>query len=421
MINLFNKIFSLTKEQLVFFRRKKLIAEKNFKFINSDKKPYVLILIYHRAHWAMDTVCKAMLQNNFNVKILISPAMEIEESLREQELEDNYNFFKTLGYDVIKGYDFNTKQAYDINENIPDIIIYQTHWMWDYLPEYDVKYFYNKALCISIPYGFYVVNIQQDQFNQEFHNLVWLNCAETPIAKDMAIKYAKNKGKNVIVTGYPKMDKLYSLHTEKYFWKNEKNLKIIYAPHYSINTNWNVNFANFHIYYKQFYDFVRNNPSVDFAFKPHPMLKSRCIQTQTMTGCEYDKYIKNWNDLNNGIVVNTGEYLDLFKTSDAMVLDSLSFIAEYLYTQKPICFINKFKDSNELLSHFNEFGQMVIKQCYVAQSWEDIENFINEVVIKGNDPMKKQRENFYEKYLSINEGHVGEKIVEIVKKELSIK
>jgi hypothetical protein len=44
----------------------------------------VSILIYHRAHWAMDTVYKELVKSGFDVKIIITPAMEIEESLREQ-------------------------------------------------------------------------------------------------------------------------------------------------------------------------------------------------------------------------------------------------------------------------------------------------------------------------------------------------
>ena len=255
---------------------------KQLKFYMSKKKPTVVMLIYHRAHWAMDSIYNEMLKEDFDVSIMVLPAMEMEESLREQEFNENCLFFEQLGYNVKKGYDFQKCEIYDLNTNLPDIIIYQTHWMWDYPPEYDVKNFYNRALCISIPYGFFLANIQQAQFNQDFHNLVWLNCAETYISKKMAEIYAKNRGENVLVTGYSKMDNLY-LNSNDYRWKNSENKKIIWAPHYSINTDYEINYANFHRYYKNLYDYTSQSKKIDMLLKPHPMLKSRCIQTKTLT------------------------------------------------------------------------------------------------------------------------------------------
>ena len=379
------------------------------------------ILIYHRAHWAMDSVYQELIKSGFNVQIIVTPAMEVEEILREKELEDNYKFFKELGYNVIKGYDYKTKTLYNIEKNLPDIIFYQTHWMLDYPEEYRIENLYNRVLCVGIPYGPYIANIQECQFNQEFQNLVWLNCAENIVAKQMAEKYADNNGCNVIMAGYPKMDNIYNSNITDNYWKTENLKKIIWAPHYSINNGWEIDYANFHIYYEKFFDFTKNNKNIEMIIKPHPMLKSRCIQTNTMTEEGYENYINNWNNLPNGSCVTTGKYLDLFKTSDAMILDSLGFISEYLYTKKPICFISKFLNKQELLTHFNEFGQMAIQQCYIAQSWKGIEEFINEVVIGGNDYMKPQREEFYDKYLKINEGYAGKAIVDYIKTELEIK
>lgn len=385
------------------------------------RKLNVSILVYHRAHWAIDSVYNELINSGFNVQIIITPAMEIESSLREQELENNYNFFKNLGYNVIRGYDFKKNKLYDLEKNLPDIIFYQTHWMWDYPEQYNIKYFYNKALCIGIPYGFYVANIQQYQFNEEFQNLVWLNFAENIVSKQMAEKYADNDGCNVVLSGYPKMDNMYNSDIKDNYWKTNDLKRIIWAPHYSINTEFEINYANFHLYYQNFFDFVKNNKNIEMIMKPHPMLKSRCIQTKTLTEEGYDNYLNKWNNLYNGSCVIDGNYMNLFKTSDGMILDSLSFIAEYLYTKKPICFINKFLNKQELLTHFNEFGQIAIQQCYIAQNWQDIEKFVNEVVIGGNDYMKPAREEFYDKYLKVNEGCVGKYIADYIKTELGIK
>ncbi|MCR5266682.1 MAG: CDP-glycerol glycerophosphotransferase family protein [Cyanobacteria bacterium RUI128] len=402
------------------YDKKLILLDKKVKFANGLTKPSVGILIYHRAHWAMDSLYKALEKEGFDVKIIITTAIEMDEELREKEAEDNYNFFLNKGYNVIKGYDCETNTAFDLQLNLPDIVIYQTHWMTDYPEEYNITHLYDKALCLSIPYGIYVAAIQDYQFNQEFHNLVWINCEENPVAKEMAVKYASNKGANAILTGYPKMDALFSESTE-YEWKNNENKKVIWAPHYSIENAPNIDFANFHHYYKDFFKYLTDNRNVDIVLKPHPLLRNRCSQTNTMTPNEYDNYISSWENSPNGLYQDSGEYMGLFKTSDAMVLDSLSFIAEYLYTKKPICFINKFADFDELLGKFNEFGQLAIKNCYIAQNWDDIEWFLTEVVQKGNDPKKAEREKFFDDYLDINTGHVGEFITSKIKEELGIR
>lgn len=380
----------------------------------------VSIFVYHRAHWAMDSVYHELIKAGFNVQIILFPPYELSEDQTKKEHEINFKFFKDSGYNVIKGYDYKNKKFYDIEKNMPDIIFYQTQWMVFFPEQFQAENLYNKALCIGVPYGPYVAKIQQHQFNEKFHNLVWFICSENIVARQMAEKYADNNGCNTVLTGYPKMDQLYSPKVIQNHWKTQDKKRIIWAPHYSINTYCDIDFANFHIYYQRFLDFVKQKQDIEMIFKPHPLLKNRCIETEIMTEIEYDKYVKTWNNLPNGSAVMNGNYIDLFKTSDAMILDSLGFISEYLYTKKPICFINKFLNKQELLTHFNEFGQMAIQQCYIAQSWKGTEEFINEVVIGGNDYMKPQREEFYDKYLKLNEGCAGKAIVDYIKTQLGI-
>ena len=43
-----------------------------------------------------------------------------------------------------------------------------------------------------------------------------------------------------------------------------------------------------------------------------------------------------WNALPNAKVVEEESYLDIFATSDGMIMDSASFIGEYLYVNKPL-------------------------------------------------------------------------------------
>ena len=82
----------------------------------------------------------------------------------------------------------------------------------------------------------------------------------------------------------------------------------------------------------------------------------------------------------------------MFLTSDAMILDCLSFIAEYTATGKPALFTIGSK-SRVLL---NELGKEIYEYLYHAQDTlkRDICHFIEDVVIAGNDVKKEGRIEF---------------------------
>ena len=90
-----------------------------------------------------------------------------------------------------------------------------------------------------------------------------------------------------------------------------------------------------------------------------------------------------------------GEYYDLFLSSDALIHDCSSFMAEYLFTQKPALFIKKRGYSMPL----NGFGEECLKRHYIGEDISDIRHFIDDVVIGGSDSMRMERNEFVERYL----------------------
>jgi CDP-glycerol glycerophosphotransferase (TagB/SpsB family) len=90
--------------------------------------------------------------------------------------------------------------------------------------------------------------------------------------------------------------------------------------------------------------------------------------------------------------LNEGEYLDLFFTSDAMIHDSGSFLIEYLYTKKPVMFL---RSDNSIEERFNEVGKMALSKIYQGKNKEDLESFVQEVIIGGRDLMANERIHFF--------------------------
>jgi len=49
-----------------------------------------------------------------------------------------------------------------------------------------------------------------------------------------------------------------------------------------------------------------------------------------MTLNEVESYYAEWHNLSNGFVYDEGDYFNIFKSSDALITDCGSFLAEYL-------------------------------------------------------------------------------------------
>ncbi|MGO4972132.1 hypothetical protein ACTQ56_09085 [[Clostridium] aminophilum] len=110
---------------------------------------------------------------------------------------------------------------------------------------------------------------------------------------------------------------------------------------------------------------------------------------------EYDRYFAAWNELPNARAIDESRYIDYFLTSDAMILDSSSFIGEYLYVQKPVLYLTRPEQG------FTDLGEAVVNTYYRAPGWDlmEIERFITDVVLEGKDPLKNEREKVFEEYL----------------------
>lgn len=129
---------------------------------------------------------------------------------------------------------------------------------------------------------------------------------------------------------------------------------------------------------------VKYADQIQWAFRPHPMIKAKLEKRWGKN--ETDEYYDKWSNMGN-TQYEDGEFIDLFMTSDAMILDSISFIAEYTITNKPALFTIG-KNTRVML---NEYGEKNFEVLYKTRRdfiKEDIQRFIEEVVLEGNDVKK---------------------------------
>lgn len=395
----------------------KKLAKKVAKKIKNKEKIKVYFLIYDQSQWTFQSLYDAMEKDNvFEPYVLIFPAW-----VRNIEKDANLNllnFVKNL----------NLRYVTEICEdNLPDIIFTtMSHYNLKNVP-LDIERLHDKVLFCFHIYGWLLTNDDNVYFSNNNFQYFWKEYVPTLREYNVATKEGPLKGSSVVCSGYLKSDCFYNAKNTSDLWKKQNTKKIIYAPHYSLYKGGH-SFATFDLYYEKLFDYLKEHSEIEIILKPHPLLRKfigdenykkpfGCTRTDFITLEEYDLFIERWENLPNGGVMNSGNYYELFNSSDAMILDSESFVAEYMIQNKPICFCNKYDSIASIKSFMNPMGEDLFDAMTIAQTWNDIKNFI-ENVVENIDIMKPKREKMINKYLNVNKNHVGEFIKNDIKSSL---
>lgn len=360
------------------------------KHIRSKKVIKVLFVVTEVGPWKTKELYKAMLAHSrFYPFIGISESCEVPEEKKEL-----IQFLNNLGIPFID-LDKDTQKVF--GEISPDIIFYQKPY--DGVYRQDIQFIKHlRSLFCYVCYAFRSSDVSWS-INLPLFDCLWQQYFENTLtASPRRLSLMNDKGKQAVVTGLPIQDQL-SQSKDQFEdpWKKQDHPKkrIIYAPHHTI--------GNDHLSGLALSSFLENGElmlelmhkyedKVQWAFKPHPLLYTKLIK---IWGKEKtDRYYDAWKHADNSQYEN-GQYDALFKYSDAMIHDCSSFTIEYHYTKNPVMYLLR-QQGRE--STYNEFGQKAFDLHYKGYTREDIEQFIQNV-INGVDPMKEEREKFYNEHL----------------------
>lgn len=383
--------------------------------LHKQSKARVLFFLQTPSVWKYDALYQKLENSEyFEPLIVVSPYnvhlnYDTEECFRV--MRQTEEFALEMGYNYVSAYNWEKNKWRDIKKEYQPDIVFFTKPYKDTLPQYHI-YNYGDALTLYVPYGINCMNLYHNNYELPFQSLLWKLLLETDFQKHYAEIYEKSHGDNVEIVGALAEEKLMQKEYQpKDVWKpqEKKKKRIIWAPHHTVD--YLFNFSNFLHYCEDMLRLAEKYQNeIQIAFKPHPVLKFKLINLWGQEKTE--DYYKRWANLANG-QIEQGDYIDLFKTSDAMIHDCASFTVEYLYAQKPVLF--QIRDE-KVKEEFNAFGQLCLAQHYLAHSIEETEQFIREVVIAGKDPKKEQREQFYQDYLYPKDGIMpSEKIFTILK------
>ena len=350
--------------------------------------------------------------SRFSPYLILYPFPNYTEEERASSIVQLQKYLKDRG---ISGFDLSReaspgsflKSRFD-----PDIIFYPQPYNELFSNDLDSLYFEDRLLCY-VPYGCNVIS-ESWPFSQRFSNIAWRLFYSSNEDGQVAQSSALNKGKNVKVVGFTAFDQFAdSGHTIQ--WKKQEcdKKKVIWAPHYSITDTGPIQHGSFLEIYDTMLEMARQfQTDIQFVFKPHPRLLSELYEYPGWGKERTDNYYRCWKDGANTQLV-TGDYVDLFLSSDAMIHDSVSFMAEYHFSHQPALYTTG--DVQQTKRQLNELGKRAIDAHYLGKQKSEIISFLENVVLGGEDPLRNKRLAFYNDYL-IPPG--GKSVAEIIYEDL---
>lgn len=378
----------------------------------------VLFFAISASYWKFDSVYQKMLKSKrYNPIILVCPQCDRGEEHKQEQLQGCFDFYKTRGYNVINSFDKQTGNYIDARTLSPDIIFYTN----PYEGLIDARYYISNFSDVLTCYANYAFlnNDEKWAASLPLHKSVWKYFCEYDFTRHYNKVGTKLYYDNRVVVGYPMYDRFATKSVASDSdWKQQGSTKkrIIYAPHHTIEADGWIHYSTF-LSTGEIMATLRDKykDQVQFAFKPHPLLKTKLYNTPGWGKEKTDAYYAAWASAENSTIVEN-EYVDLFKSSDALIHDCGSFIVEYLYVHKPVMHLN----TGQIKEELNDEAKEAYRAHYLMNRPEDIENFITEVVLKGRDTKRAEREAFYNKLL-IPPHHrlVADNILDEIDRELS--
>lgn len=378
--------------------------------VRNGKKIRVCFFVMLDSVFAAKPLLDAMLKDDlFEPFIVVIPDISRGEQHMESSCKQAYDSLSQKYPTVLKGYE--NGKFYDYSDGV-DMFYFPTPYVGITYKYFEIEYFLNKeALLFYINYAYSVLKFVREVISLPTYNYFWKVFVENKNNIYELKKYQLLGGKNAVVSGYCKMDELVE---QKAVIRDRK--RIIIAPHHTI-FDWNLlNISNFLKYHDFFLKLPRLYPDIDFVFRPHPLLIVQLKKPEFWGEEKTTVYFEELEKYPNVTYSRGGEYFNIFANSDGIIHDCGSFLAEYLFTGKPACYM--LKDEKSIKEWFLPIGQRCLDHCYRAYSEKDITDYIENVIIKGDDFLSKKRVDFVNSELKINYPKASQFILNYIKKRL---
>ena len=367
------------------------------QIIRRKDKIRVGFVIYEASQWCGDDLYNIFAANErFETTVFFClQVSHMNNELVKREFLRGVDQFKSHGLNVVAMDTWKAKMP------TQDVLIFLTPYLSALTKVFRFKNLTAKTLTAYITYSYSISVRGKGGYNKPLLNVAW----KVFLPSTSGLKVYRERSNlglpRSLCSGYPRMDIFFKNDTDFHFdWKMARPdaKKIIWAPHWAINCT--VNYATFHRNYQFFYEFAKAHPETSWIVKPHPNLVFRVVEEKIFPSAEaFNEYLQQWDDLPNAQVYTGAYYQAIFATSDGMIHDSGSFIAEYQFVNKPMIFLTK---EDEV---FNELGNEILKASYLVEGkdLDGIAALMQRVFIEGDDYKAAERKEVFDKYLNYPE------------------
>lgn len=402
-------------------------TDKKLIELQNKTKIRVVFLAIHSSIWKVDSVFKKMLADPlFEPVVLVCPYTTYGDDRMFEEMFQSYKYFKEIKkYPTILSYNIKSNTWLSLDDIQPDILFFTNPH--NLTLENYYEYGYKNYLSCYVPYHHETSKYGNNkaQYGQPFHEAQWLifsSCRESlNTFKDVSAL----KGRNVHLTGYPAMEELLDKIEGGAFqdpWKSKcKRKRVIWAPHHSIDKGGALPYSSFIAIAESMKKLCsKYKEKLVWCFKPHPLLKPKLYIHPDWGKEKTDLYYDFWSSEEN-TQIELGEYTNLFCTADAMIHDSSSFLAEFLYTKKPVLYT--ISENNDCFSNFSEFGKKAYNSCYHAKNITDIDNFLTEIITNPTIDLKQEHLDFLTQEIvpMFENKQPSDTIISIIKSSINVK
>ncbi len=373
------------------------IVHKNYvnvlsRLKNKTDKIKVVFLIRENQKWTYQSLYEILDKSDKFEPLVLVSILTLSAKGKDKtrnNLNENYNFFKSKGMNV--DYAYKDGKYIDLKIFNPDIIFYDQDW--DLPVIHKPKYVSEFALTCYCSYGYELLE-KEKAYTQEFHRFLYKFFVEHEENIKRYKLYNKHNAENCVVTGYPKLD-LKANDVECELWRDNNKIKIIYAPHHSFEKK-DIRLATFDKNGKFILELAKKHPETTWVFKPHPRFKYALLKNKIMNSDEIEKYYSEWAQI--GLVYTEGDYSALMYTSDLMITDCCSFLAEYLSTLKPLIRL-----VNKQSVKLNSIGEIIMKGYYSAASYSELNSLFTDIIDNKKDDRKIIRKDIINEIIDTKE------------------
>lgn len=372
------------------------LFEYNFSKLQ-DKIVRVAFLVYSSSEWQCEAIYRAMESDPyFDPSIIICGYLHgTEESIRNTYI-NTCRYFRKRKYNVLyMGYSKRWLEREVLNDF--DIIFYIIPYRSVLIPySLNVEKQSITKILIHVPYGLYLVEPRKNYVElSPLFKMCWKCYAANELEKIYLSDKQRLNGYNIVAAGESKADyiRCNCIKSNDNIWK-KGDTRIIWAPHFNLDDGMN---GTFHENYMFLYNYAENHKDISWIVKPHPRMEWGVLEFGVFnTSEEYRNYLDMWQVLPNARVIEDEDYMEAFVTSDALIHDSLTFMAEYMMTGHQQLRLLP-QNPRPLNIAGKKIAQMI--RSVRGNDYKAIEYFIEDIKEKCDEGIE-ERKHFIDQYMS---------------------